>query len=96
MASMSAGRARAALPEILDRVTAGEELTITRHGRAVAVIVRPDTLRLRRADRALGDAERLRQLRDRGRSTHLDDTPSLTAERADQLVEEVRQSRAAR
>lgn len=100
---MSAGRARAALPEILDRVTAGEELTITRHGRAVAVIVRPDTLRLRRADRALGDAdralgdaERLRQLLDRGRSTHLDDTPSLTAERADQLVEEVRQSRAAR
>ena len=53
MTSMSASQARAALPEILDRVTAGEEVTITRHGRAVAIVVRPDALRVRRADRAL-------------------------------------------
>lgn len=45
-------------------------------------------------DRVLGDAERFRQLLERGRSTHLDDAPSLTMERADRLVEEVRESRA--
>jgi prevent-host-death family protein len=31
--------ARAALPEVLDRVGAGEDVTITRHGRPVAVVV---------------------------------------------------------
>ena len=59
MSSMSVTEARAALPDVLDRVIAGEEVTITRHGQPVAVIVRPDTMRARRADRALADAERL-------------------------------------
>src|ERR1700744_3692540 len=44
MAVMTVSEARAALPEVLNRVEAGEEVTITRHGRAVAVIVRPDVL----------------------------------------------------
>jgi antitoxin (DNA-binding transcriptional repressor) of toxin-antitoxin stability system len=48
---MTVSEARAALPELLDRVLAGEEVTITRHGRPVAVVVRPDSLRVRRADR---------------------------------------------
>ena len=39
---MTISEARAALPEVLNRVTAGEEITITRHGRPVAVVVRPD------------------------------------------------------
>lgn len=34
--------ARAVLPQVLDRVAAGEEITITRYGKPVAVIVRPD------------------------------------------------------
>jgi len=50
MNTISASEARAALPEILDRVLAGEEVTITRHGQAVAVVVRPDALSARRAD----------------------------------------------
>lgn len=37
------------MPELLDRVLAGDEVTITRHGRPVAVVVRPDALRVRRA-----------------------------------------------
>ncbi len=93
---MSASDARAALPEILDRVLAGEEVTITRHGKAVAVVVRPDTVRVRRADRALADAERLREILDRGRTGPLADAPELTAERAEQLVAEVAAARAAR
>ena len=93
MTTMSASQARAALPEILDRVIAGEEVTITRHGEPVAVVVRPDAIRVRRADRALADAERLRELLDRGRAAPLDRAPTLTEVRADQLVDEVRSSR---
>ncbi len=93
---MSATEARAALPEILDRVLEGEEVTITRHGEAVAVVVRPDTIRVRRADRALADAERLRDLLDRGRASRLADAPDMTVERAEQLVAEVAAARSAR
>jgi len=42
MAMMTISEARAALPEVLDRVAGGEEVTITRHGRPVAVVIRPD------------------------------------------------------
>lgn len=96
MTIMSVSEARAALPEVLDRVTAGEEVTITRHGRAVAVVVRPDSIRVRRADRALGDAERLRELLASGRLARLADTPDVSIERADELVAEVAASRRAR
>ena len=96
MSTMSVSEARAALPEILDRVLAGEEVTITRHGLAVAVVVRPDAIRVRRADRALGDAERLRSLLDRGRTARLADAPAVTVERAEALVAEVAATRSAR
>jgi antitoxin (DNA-binding transcriptional repressor) of toxin-antitoxin stability system len=42
MAVMTISEARAALPEVLTRVAAGEEITITRHGSPIAVVVRPD------------------------------------------------------
>jgi antitoxin (DNA-binding transcriptional repressor) of toxin-antitoxin stability system len=93
---MSVSEARAALPEILDRVLAGEEVTITRHGREVAVIVRPDALRVRRADQSLAEAERLRDLLDRGRNARLSDAPAMSVERAEELVAEVAASRSAR
>lgn len=96
MPTMSASEARAALPEILDRVLAGEEITITRHGQVVAVVVRPDAIRVRRADRALAEAERLRDLLDRGRSARLSEAPAVSAERAEELVAEVAASRLAR
>src|SRR5215469_15980964 len=62
MTSMSASEARAALPELLNRVEDGEEVTITRHGRPVAVLVRPDALRARRAEAALKEAARIHEL----------------------------------
>jgi prevent-host-death family protein len=96
MSTMSVSEARAALPEILDRVLAGEEVTITRHGRAVAVVVRPDALRVRRADQVLADAERLRDLLDRSRTTRLSDAPELSPERAEALVARLGASRSAR
>ena len=96
MSTMSVSEARAALPWLLDRVLAGEEVTITRHGQAVAVVVRPDAIRVRRADRALGDAERLRDMFDRARATPLSDRPTLSAERAHELVAHVAAGRSAR
>jgi len=89
-------QARAALLEVLDRVGAGEEVTLTRHGRPVAVIVRPDTLRSRRADSALADAATIRALLDRGRRSRLKTRPTLSADRADALVADVRDSRSRR
>lgn len=41
---MTISEARAALPEVVSRVTEGEEVTITRHGRPAAVVVRPDIM----------------------------------------------------
>lgn len=93
---MSSSEARAALPEILDRVLAGEEVTITRHGRPVAVVVRPDTITTRRADRALADAERLRDLLRRSASVDLADAAPMPSARADELAADVRASRASR
>ncbi len=93
---MSVSEARAALPEILSRVLAGEEVTITRHGQAVAVIVRPDRLRVRRDDEALAAVERLREVLARGRASRLPAHPALSEPRGEELVAEVRAGRRAR
>lgn len=42
MAVMTISEARAALPDVVNRVAGGEEVTITRYGRPAAVLVRPD------------------------------------------------------
>jgi prevent-host-death family protein len=93
---MTVSEARAALPEILDRVSEGDEVTLTRHGKAVAVIVRPDTLRSRRADSAQKQAAAVHGLLSGGRRAPLALRPTLSAERAEELVAEVRASRSDR
>ena len=93
---MTISEARAALPQLLDRVSAGEEVTITRHGRPVAVLVRPDTLRARRADEALALANRVGNALESGRRSPLSIRPALGAARADALVEEIRVGRSRR
>jgi len=84
--------ARATLPEILDLVTAGEEVTLTRHGEPVAVVVRPDRLRTRRAEEALAAAERLSDLIDEAGRRPLS-PPTMTVERAEELVAAIRADR---
>ena len=93
MTSITASEARAALPELLTRVEDGEEVTITRHGRAVAVLVRPDALRSRRARAALDDAGRIHELLAEAAATALPAGPGLTAERAEELISEIRAGR---
>jgi prevent-host-death family protein len=96
MSTMTVSEARAALPQILDRVVAGEEVTITRHGKPVAVVVRPDSLRVRRADAAFATAATVHKVLDRSRRTPLPARPTLSSERAEALVAETRQARASR
>jgi prevent-host-death family protein len=57
MVIVSAPEAQAALPDLLSRVERGEEVTITRHGRPVAVLVRPDAWRTCHARAAGGLAD---------------------------------------
>lgn len=107
MAMMTISEARAALPEVLDRVAGGEEVTITRHGRPVAVVVRPDILWSRRVGGALGDAERIHELLAEAANAplpaetgpaaaSLPEEDGLTAERAEELIAAIRAGRDAR
>lgn len=93
---MTVSEARAALPEVLNRVAGGEEITITRHGRAVAVIVRPDIMWSRsRAQDVLIEADKLHQLLDvAGRAGLADGGP--TQEYAQELIAAIRADRDAR
>ena len=95
MSTVSASVARQTLPAQLDRVEAGEEVAITRHGRVVAVLVHPDTLTARRAPEAWGRANRVADLIGEARSQPLR-RPALSRRRADELVEDIRAARSAR
>ena len=94
MSTISVSTARQTLPEQLDRVEAGEEVSITRHGRVVAVLVRPDVLRGRRASKVWDEAERIAGLLESSRGEPL--RPALSAERAEELIEGVRAARSSR
>lgn len=94
--TVTVSEARALLADIVDRVLAGEEVTLTRHGVAVAVVVRPDALRARRADRALAAAATVREVLEEGRRTALSPRPCLDGDRADAMVAEVRAARSRR
>lgn len=98
MASLSVSEARASLPSLLDRVEAGEEVTLTRHGKAVAVLVRPDVLRRRRNAAVFERAARLQEWVDEARQLPLPDltTGGLAPGRADELVAQIRADRDAR
>ena len=90
MAVMTISEARAALPEVLNRVAEGEEITITRHGRPVAVVVRPDIVWHKSgADVVLGETGLLvAALRERarrhGRSLHQEVRSILAVAEADE------------
>jgi prevent-host-death family protein len=96
MAVMTVSEARAALPEVLNRVEDGEEITITRHGRAVAVIVRPDIMWSRsRAESLLAEADKLHQLIEEAGQREMT-AGGLTTEYAEELIAAIRADRDAR
>jgi antitoxin (DNA-binding transcriptional repressor) of toxin-antitoxin stability system len=92
MTQLSVSEARAILPEVLDRVERGEEITITRHGRPVAVLLRPDAVRARRAEQVIGQAREVAELVSAARGRPLPEA-TVSAERAQQWVEAVHADR---
>lgn len=91
--TLTISEARAVLPRIIERVQAGEEVTITRHGEPVAVVVRPDALRSRRIGELQRDVERIRDLLAAGRRAPLPARGTLSEERAEELVADIRAGR---
>lgn len=91
--SVTVTEARKTLPQLLDRVLAGDEVTITRHGQPVAVVLRPDKVRSRRIEKLLADAQKVREGLERGRNTPLRERGTLSIEYAEELVAEVRAGR---
>ena len=61
MTELSLTDARARLPELLDRVEAGETIHVTRHGKRVAVLVGDDVWRKTRRHEVLVQADELRK-----------------------------------
>lgn len=92
MAQLSVSEARANLPGLLDRVERGEEITITRHGRPAAVLLRPDAVRARRAEQVIGRARKVAELVAAARGRPLPDA-ALSEDRAQEWVDAVRADR---
>lgn len=84
--------ARAILPEVLDRVERGEEITITRDGRPVAVLLRPDAVRARRAEGAIDRAREVAALVSAARGRPLPPA-AVSLEHAKEWSEAVRTDR---
>ncbi|PZS05391.1 MAG: hypothetical protein DLM70_06590 [Chloroflexi bacterium] len=91
---LTASEARASLPAILDRIEAGAEVTITRHGRPVAVVVSPDALQFRRSETSAPVVQRVRLMMEQGRHGPLPPS-NMSNERAEELVSHVRRGRSA-
>jgi Antitoxin Phd_YefM, type II toxin-antitoxin system len=90
--TLTVSQARASLPELLTRVEDGEEVTITRHGRPVAVLVRPDVMRAR-VHVVIEDAARIHELVDVAGAAELPTEPGLSAARAEELINAIRAGR---
>jgi antitoxin (DNA-binding transcriptional repressor) of toxin-antitoxin stability system len=95
MVTLTVSQARASLPELLTRVEDGEEVTITRHGRPIAVLVRPDVIRSR-ASVIIEDGGRIHELIAVAGAAELPEGPSLSPERAEELIRAIRSGRDSR
>jgi prevent-host-death family protein len=95
MLTYTASEARAKLPEIIDLVVDGHEVSITRHGRPVVVVVSPEALRVRRpaALEAIRRGEELGRRIEEARGKPLLPNGGLPTGYADQLVAEIRADR---
>ena len=93
MVTVTVSQARGAISHLVDRVLEGEEVMLTRYGRPVAVLVRPDRLASRRDADSLDPSVVIDYALSQGKKAHL---AGLSVERAEALVAGVRASRARR
>jgi antitoxin (DNA-binding transcriptional repressor) of toxin-antitoxin stability system len=92
MDELTVSEARARLPEILDRIERGEEITITRHGRPAAVMLRPDAVRSRRNDAVFAQAREIHRLLEEARQQPLGPA-TMDPAYAEELIREIRAGR---
>ena len=83
------------MPEILAKVAAGDEATLTRHGQAVAVIVRPDRVHVRRpsAAAAIAQGKALESMVEVPGVGAEEELPQLDPAWAEELIAEIRSDR---
>lgn len=95
MTVVSVSEARASLAEILQRVEAGEEVTITRHDKPVAVVLAPQHVRARRAAVAeiAARADELHRDLEAARHEPLPARGTLSRELGEQWLRELRTER---
>ena len=96
MVSITVSQARGAMSHLVDRVLEGDEVTLTRYGRPVAVLVRPDILASRRAVDNPDPSAISDYALSQGKRSDLADLRGLSVERAEALVAEMRVSRSQR
>ncbi len=94
--SIPVTQARAELPRILEMIEDGDEVTLTRHGRPVAVIVRPDTLRTRRTADTDAVIDKLSDMLNTDSRQPLHGSAMLSPKDGEQLLQEVASSRSGR
>ena len=92
---MTVTEARASLPAIIDRVSGGEQVILTRHGQPVAVVVGPDSGYNPRAAQAFAGAADVRRLLEEARHKPRP-AVGLSAEEAEDLIRWVDQGRGRR
>ncbi len=92
MTTISLTDARATLAALISKVQQGDEVTITRHGEAVAVLVNPATLRARRASELFDEARRIHELLEVAPVSVLPPA-GLSVQRAEELVGAIRRDR---
>jgi len=96
MTALPISQARATLPDVIDRVERGDDVTITRHGKPVAVVVRPDKLRDRARAAHETEGARIFRMMEESRNKPLYRGKGISAEFAEELVAWVREGRDAR
>jgi prevent-host-death family protein len=91
MESLSLSDARAKLPQLLDRVAAGESFTITRHGAEVAALVGHDEWMKTKTHDVIVQARELRRRIEAARGKPIDwSGPAADPAETDAIIEELR------
>ncbi|MCL2483687.1 MAG: type II toxin-antitoxin system Phd/YefM family antitoxin [Propionibacteriaceae bacterium] len=91
MSMITVTEARKSLPRLVDQVQSGQEVTLTRHGQPVAVLIHPDSLARRRTSAIWGEVDRIEQALEQARTAPVE--AGLSGERAEELVDGIRAER---
>jgi len=93
MLTLTLSEARARLPEVLDKVAAGEEVHITRHGAPVAAVIGHDRWMKTKRQETLAKARELRQRLESVKRRPLEEFVPVTDWDVEAHIAEIREGR---